>query len=409
MRSKHETLGKTEDNLPATRQKVRCSTPTAAPGRPRQAHVCAVSHRTDVWCSPEGSVEEEAQTLAESKVRTSSEDYVSSQRRGGETGPHGLPPGLGLMEVLGTASSVPSSPSHDPETLEEVSDLETPPSSPRAISSLISESEASSTFQEGKSLGTGEGQPDVESIIRGVMQEKVADLLHFLLLKYRTKGPITKAELLAAVTKQYEDYFPVIFKKVCECIELVFGIRLEKDDPAGNSFVFHNTLDFTSEDILHNEHGVPRSGVLLLILSVIFMEGNRATEEKIWQVLNKTGVYAEKLHPVYGDPRQFITRGLVEKKYLLYQQVLNSDPARYEFRWGPRAHAETSKMKVLEFLARINDTVPSAFPTWYEGALRDEEERAKARTSSTDATAATASSNPSAKSSNLSGPSGDSV
>ena len=45
---------------------------------------------------------------------------------------------------------------------------------------------------------------------------------------------------------------------------------------------------------------------------------------------------------------------------------------------GPQAHAETSKMKVLEFLAKVNDTVPSAFSSQYEEALRDEEERGRA-------------------------------
>jgi hypothetical protein len=59
--------------------------------------------------------------------------------------------------------------------------------------------------------------------------------------------------------------------------------------------------------------------------------------------------------------------------------MANSNPPRYEFLWGPRAHAETSKMKVLEFLAKVYGTIPSAFPSWYEEALRDEEERAQAR------------------------------
>ena len=56
-------------------------------------------------------------------------------------------------------------------------------------------------------------------------------------------------------------------------------------------------------------------------------------------------------------------------KYLEYRQVAHSDPPRYEFLWGPRAHAETSKMKVLEFLTKVNDTVPSAFSIQYEEAL----------------------------------------
>uniref|UniRef100_A0A8I3NTD5 MAGE domain-containing protein n=1 Tax=Canis lupus familiaris TaxID=9615 RepID=A0A8I3NTD5_CANLF len=105
------------------------------------------------------------------------------------------------------------------------------------------------------------------------------------------------------------------------------------------------------------------------LLGVIFMKGNCATEEKIWEFLNKMRVYAGKRHFIFGEPKKLITEDLVKLKYLEYRQVPNSNPASYEFLWGPRAHAETSKMKVLEFWAKINHTVPSAFHSWYEEAL----------------------------------------
>ena len=96
-------------------------------------------------------------------------------------------------------------------------------------------------------------------------------------------------------------------------------------------------------------------------------------------MLSVMGVYAGREHFIYGEPRKLITEDWVKEEYLKYRQVANSDPPRYEFLWGPRAHAETSKMRVLEFLAKIHNTVPTAFPFYYEEALRDEEERAQAR------------------------------
>lgn len=113
------------------------------------------------------------------------------------------------------------------------------------------------------------------------------------------------------------------------------------------------------------------------LLGLIFMKGNCATEEKIWEFLNKMRVYAGKRHFIFGEPKKLITHDLVKLKYLEYRQVPNSNPARYEFLWGPRAHAETSKMRVLEFWAKINNTVPSAFQSWYEEALRDEARESK--------------------------------
>ena len=114
------------------------------------------------------------------------------------------------------------------------------------------------------------------------------------------------------------------------------------------------------------------------LLGVIFLIGNCATEEKIWEILNKMKVYDGKKHFIFGEPRKLITQDLVKLKYLEYRQVPNSHPASYEFLWGPRSHAETSKMKILEFWAKINHIEPSAFLSRYDEALKDEEERAAA-------------------------------
>lgn len=64
----------------------------------------------------------------------------------------------------------------------------------------------------------------------------------------------------------------------------------------------------------------------------------------------------------------------MQEQYLEYRQVPNSDPARYEFLWGPRAHAETSKMEVLKHWAQFSGSDPRSFPLLYEEALREEKE-----------------------------------
>lgn len=69
-------------------------------------------------------------------------------------------------------------------------------------------------------------------------------------------------------------------------------------------------------------------------------------------------VYDGEDHPIYGKPRAFLTRDLVQEDYLTFQLFPNSHPPHFEILWGPRAHAETTKMKVLEFLARINEHGP---------------------------------------------------
>lgn len=69
--------------------------------------------------------------------------------------------------------------------------------------------------------------------------------------------------------------------------------------------------------------------------------------------------------------------------------VSNSRPLHLvRIRWGPRSYAETSKLKVLEFLAKIKGIDLISFSDCYEEALRDEEERAGARNNSMDSNTA---------------------
>uniref|UniRef100_A0A452ENA6 MAGE domain-containing protein n=1 Tax=Capra hircus TaxID=9925 RepID=A0A452ENA6_CAPHI len=195
-------------------------------------------------------------------------------------------------------------------------------------------------------------------------------------VKYVTKEPITKAEILENVIKEHEDHFPLIFNKACECMEIVFGIEAKEVDPTSHSYVLQKTLGLTYDGMLNDGQSMPKTGFLIYILGVIFMEGNLCAGQKDF---------------IYGEPRKLITKDLVEERYLEYQQVPNSDPPCYEFRWGPRAHAETSKMKILKFFSKVNGVDPTSFPSWYEEALRDEKEKAQERAATGDATSAMAS------------------
>uniref|UniRef100_A0A8D2JSK3 MAGE domain-containing protein n=1 Tax=Sciurus vulgaris TaxID=55149 RepID=A0A8D2JSK3_SCIVU len=209
---------------------------------------------------------------------------------------------------------------------------------------LSSQEESSSTLQS---------STDTESSPRDPLEDKVTDLVHLLILKYRLKEPITKVEMLRVVTKEYKNQFPVIFKKASKCLEVIFGIDVKETDTTSHLYALVNSLDLTYDEIPTDDHSMPKNGFLIIILGVIFIEGNCASEENIWEFLNMMGVYDGKEHFIYGEPRKFITRDLVQENYLEYRRVPNSDPPCYEFLWGPRAKAETTKMKVLEFLFNL--------------------------------------------------------
>ncbi|XP_014387459.1 PREDICTED: melanoma-associated antigen B3 [Myotis brandtii] len=203
-------------------------------------------------------------------------------------------------------------------------------------------------------------------------------LVQFLMQMYKMKKPIKKADMLKIIHKKYKNSFSEILSRASFNIEVVFGVDLKEVDGMKHLYNLVNKMDLPNNGRVHRGRGFPKTGLLMTILGVIFMKGNCATEQKIWEFLNKMKIYAGKRHFIFGEPKKLITQDFVKLKYLEYRQVPSSDPPCYEFLWGPRAYAETSKMKVLQFFAKINQTIPSAFTSWYEEALQDEKERAQA-------------------------------
>ncbi|CAI9180290.1 unnamed protein product, partial [Rangifer tarandus platyrhynchus] len=251
------------------------------------------------------------------------------------------------------------------------------PSSPDAGPTSVGSDEGAQGPEE-ESAGGSQVVPVMEGTLKDPLAGKAKMLVEFMLEKYTKKEPITKKALMKVVSRKYRQHFPEILRTASEHVELVFGLELREVDCIKNIYILISKLSLGGDEDPNDEGGVPKSGLLMLLLGVIFMNGNRATEEEVWEFLNILGIYAGRRHWILGEPRRVITKDLVQKEYLNYRQVARSDPPPYEFLWGPRAHAETSKMKVFEFLAKVNDTVPSAFSSQYEEALRDEEERARA-------------------------------
>ncbi|XP_040859215.1 melanoma-associated antigen B1-like [Ochotona curzoniae] len=215
----------------------------------------------------------------------------------------------------------------------------------------------------------------VQGSISDPLSQDTSQLVKLLLEKHRKQEPVRLADMQRVI--KYEENFPEIFRRASELLELVFGLMLKEEECSGHSYVLISKLSLSSECCLCYNSEQSKTGLVMLLLTVIFIKGNRASEEEMWRFLNSLGIYAGMRNLIFGEPRNLITRELVHEQYLKYSQVPNTDPPTYEFLWGPRAYAETTKMKVLEFLAKLNDTVPRCFPHLYAEAVKDEQERAR--------------------------------
>ncbi|XP_023571179.1 melanoma-associated antigen B6-like [Octodon degus] len=216
---------------------------------------------------------------------------------------------------------------------------------------------------------------------------KVAgDLVNHIIEMYQMKKPIMKKAMLKVIDKKHKKRFPKLLRRATFNIEVVFGMELKEVDATKSSYNLVDKMNLPYNGMVSRGKGFPKTGFLMHLLGLIFMKGNSATEENVWEFLNKMKIYDGQKHFLFGEPRKLIMNDLVRLKYLEYRQVPDSDPPHYEFLWGPKAYAETSKMKVLELWAKINDTVPSAFEARYEEALREEEQEADVIVSLSDST-----------------------
>ncbi|XP_004643717.1 melanoma-associated antigen 11 [Octodon degus] len=233
-----------------------------------------------------------------------------------------------------------------------------------------------SSREDEKGAGSSQYALLPQILQRGFLDDKVAKLVPNLLLKYQMTELITREEMLHSVDKDHQEYFPLIFREVCECMRLGCGIQVREIDPPGQMYALIPVLGLTYSGMLGDEEIIPKIDLLIVILTVIFMNGNRASEEDMWQVLIVREMLPQWKRFIIWEPWKFITEDLVQKQYVVYQQVPNSHPARYEFLWGPRAHAETSKMRVLQHLAMVCRRDPRSYTDLYEEALREEQEAA---------------------------------
>uniref|UniRef100_A0A8D2D0Q3 MAGE domain-containing protein n=1 Tax=Sciurus vulgaris TaxID=55149 RepID=A0A8D2D0Q3_SCIVU len=166
------------------------------------------------------------------------------------------------------------------------------------------------------------------------------------------------------IIKEYTDVYPEIIERAGYSLEKVFGIQLKEIDKNDHLYILLSTLEPTDAGILGTTKDSPKLGLLMVLLSIIFMNGNRSSEAVIWEVL-RPGIH----HSLFGDVKKLITDEFVKQKYLYYARVPNSNPPEYEFFWGLRSYYETSKMKVLKFACKVQKKDPKEWAAQYCEAM----------------------------------------
>uniref|UniRef100_A0A674GXL7 MAGE domain-containing protein n=1 Tax=Taeniopygia guttata TaxID=59729 RepID=A0A674GXL7_TAEGU len=200
------------------------------------------------------------------------------------------------------------------------------------------------------------------------LNQKVSELVQFLLVKDQKKIPIKRADILKNIIREYRDAYSEIIRRADRTLQEVFGLQLVEIDAKRHIYILINNLPCAEGEQLCRDKEKEKMGLLLVILSFIFMKGNSVKDSALWEFLHLLRVYPGKQHSIFGDVRKLVAEEFVRQKYLETTAIPLTDPPEFKYQWGPRAEKETSKKDVLNFVAKMQGKDPKFWASQYSEA-----------------------------------------
>ncbi|XP_004617554.2 necdin [Sorex araneus] len=225
---------------------------------------------------------------------------------------------------------------------------------------------------EGRALqGPVAAQPGPGAPAPAQLVQKAHELMWYVLVKDQKRMVIWFPDMVKDVIGSYKKWCRSILRRTSLILARVFGLHLRLSSLHTMEFALVKALAPAELERVALGNRMPMTGLLLMILSLIYVKGRGARESAVWNVLRILGLRPWKKHSTFGDVRKLITQEFVQQNYLKYQRVPHVEPPEYEFFWGPRASREITKLQIMEFLARVFKKDPQAWPSRYREALEE--------------------------------------
>ena len=94
------------------------------------------------------------------------------------------------------------------------------------------------------------------------LNEMVANLVKFLLLKYPAKELTSQVEMLKKALRDNQEHFPVVFSQASQCLQLVCGMEVKKVEPREHIYIMVPILGLTCNAMLSSGQSIPKAGRL---------------------------------------------------------------------------------------------------------------------------------------------------
>jgi len=182
------------------------------------------------------------------------------------------------------------------------------------------------------------------------------DIVRYLLTSDYKKHPVKQQDIKRHALRDYSRAFNSLMKIAVQKLRNVFGIEvIETEVGKQKAYMLINALDnkYDAPHQIWPEEDHANMGLVMAILSVIFMKGNVLAEEDLFDLLNRLGITQDRPDETFGDIKHLIMTDFVRQGYLEVEREQGSDPPTHLFRWGPRAKAETSKRHAMDFICQV--------------------------------------------------------
>lgn len=207
------------------------------------------------------------------------------------------------------------------------------------------------------------------------LNRKVDELVQYLLVMDQKKLPIKKLDINKTVLKEHSKAHGAILKRAAAQLSGVFGIEVvELQDKLKGTYILINKLD-TANHLAEtwSEVDDAKTGLLMMVLSIVFMSGNVVQDGDLWHSLRSLGIDSDMPHETFGDVKKLVMQEFTRQAYLECSRLQNSEQPIFEVRWGQRAKLETCKKKVLKFVCLLYDMEPEQWAAQFQD-MTDEEQ-----------------------------------
>lgn len=190
------------------------------------------------------------------------------------------------------------------------------------------------------------------------INRKVADMVRYILFADRKKVGIKRPDLVKHVMKEHSRSYAKIFEEASKQINEIFGfdiVPMQSDDGKQKGYTLVNNLHNHSTFICQHT-GVTNEksnmGLLMIMLSMIFMNEYTLNDVSLWHTLRKFGIHKDKSHRYFGDVDKLI-QDFVKKSYLEKTKIQGPEGPTYQYHFGARTKKEVTIRQILEFVTEI--------------------------------------------------------